>query len=62
VPSPPRRWCSRRRQLLRLYLSGHSWDAFHSSLSSQFGGFDALWVAFGLLAAWRIVGPPRHHA
>jgi hypothetical protein len=43
------------------YLSGHIWDAFHSSLGSQFGGFDALWVAFGLLAAWRIVGPPRHH-
>jgi hypothetical protein len=44
------------------YLSGHTWDAFHTSLSSQFGGFDALWVAFGLLAAWRIVGPPRQHA
>lgn len=43
------------------YLSGHTWGAFHSSLSSQFGGFDVLWVAFGLLAAWRIVGPPRHH-
>jgi hypothetical protein len=42
------------------YLSGHTWDAFHSSLGSQFGGFDLLWVAFGLLAAWRIVGPPRH--
>jgi hypothetical protein len=41
------------------YLSGHTWDAFHSALGSVFGGFDLLWVAFGLLAAWRIVGLPR---
>jgi hypothetical protein len=41
------------------YLSGHTWDAFHSSLGSVFGGFDLLWVAFGLFAAWRIVGLPR---
>ena len=41
------------------YLSGHTWNAFHSGLGSNFGGFDLLWVAFGLLAAWRIVGLPR---
>ena len=41
------------------YLSGRTWDAFHSSLGSTFGGFDLLWVAFGLFAAWRIVGLPR---
>ena len=41
------------------YLSGHTWNAFHSGLGSIFGGFDLLWVAFGLFAAWRIVGLPR---
>jgi hypothetical protein len=41
------------------YVSGHTWDAFHSGLGTIFGGFDLLWVAFGLLAAWRIVGPAR---
>ena len=41
------------------YLSGHTWDAFHSGLGTIFGGFDLLWVAFGLFAAWRIVGLPR---
>jgi hypothetical protein len=41
------------------YLSTHTWTAFHSDLGSIFGGFDLLWVAFGLFAAWRIVGLPR---
>ena len=41
------------------YLSGHTWDAFHSGLGTIFGGFYLLWVAFGLFAAWRIVGLPR---
>jgi hypothetical protein len=41
------------------YLSGHTWSAFHSGLGTIFGGFDLLWVAFGLFAAWRIVGLPR---
>jgi hypothetical protein len=41
------------------YLSRHTWDAFHSGLGTIFGGFDLLWVGFGLFAAWRIVGLPR---
>ena len=42
------------------YLSGHTWDAFHSHLSTEFSAFYLLWVGLGIAAAWRIVGPaPR---
>jgi hypothetical protein len=39
------------------YLSGHTWDLFHSHLSSEFSPFYLLWVGLGIAAAWRIVGP-----
>jgi hypothetical protein len=41
------------------YLSGHTWSAFHSNLGTEFSAFYLLWVGFGILAAWRIVGPAR---
>jgi len=39
------------------YLSGHTWDAFHSHLGTEFSAFYILWVGLGIAAAWRMVGP-----
>jgi len=39
------------------YLSGHTWDLFHSHLGTVFSAFYLLWVGLGIAAAWRIVGP-----
>jgi hypothetical protein len=39
------------------YLSGHTWDLFHSHLSTEFSAFYILWVGLGITAAWRMVGP-----
>jgi hypothetical protein len=41
------------------YLSGHTWDLFHSHLSTEFSAFYILWVGLGIAAAWRMVGPER---
>ena len=41
------------------YLSSHTWNAFHANLGTEFSAFYLLWVGFGVLAAWRIVGPAR---
>jgi hypothetical protein len=39
------------------YLSGHTWDLFHSHLSTEFSALYILWVGLGIAAAWRMVGP-----
>jgi hypothetical protein len=41
------------------YLSSHTWNAFNANLGTEFSAFYLLWVGFGVLAAWRIVGPAR---
>jgi hypothetical protein len=41
------------------YTSGHTWDAFHAGLGSEFGPLYLLWVGLGVLVAWRIAGPAR---
>jgi len=41
------------------YLSGHTWDLFHSHLGTEFSAFYLLWVGFGVYAALRIAGPAR---
>jgi hypothetical protein len=38
------------------YLSGHTWDLFHSHLGTEFSAFYLLWVGLGIAAAWRMVG------
>jgi len=39
------------------YLSGHTWDLFHSHLGTEFSAFYILWVGLGIAAAWRMAGP-----
>ena len=42
------------------YTSGHTWNAFHASLGSEFSPLYLLWLGLGAVAAWRMTGPVAH--